>query len=88
MRYALPYVQPLGSDPKGFTMEVLDDLDGDEAGIKSVTFQVNGPNAYGYLNQRREVTVLGRFLLSMQQVSARHLLYPVMLCRISRRIWM
>ena len=36
-------------DRKGFTMEVLDYLDGDEAGIKSVTFQVNGENAYGYL---------------------------------------
>ena len=30
------------ADKKGFTMEVLDYLDGDEAGIKSVTFQVNG----------------------------------------------
>ena len=30
-------------------MEMLDFLDGDEAGYKSVTLQVNGLNAYGYL---------------------------------------
>ena len=37
------------ADRNGFSVEVLDMLDGDEAGIKSVTFQVNGENAYGYL---------------------------------------
>ena len=37
------------AERKGFSVEVLDYLDGDEAGIKSVTFQVNGLNAYGYL---------------------------------------
>ena len=37
------------AERKGFAIEVLDYLDGDEAGIKSVTFQVNGLNAYGYL---------------------------------------
>ena len=42
-------------DRKGFTMEVLDYLDGDEAGIKSVTFQVNGENAYGYLKSEKGV---------------------------------
>ena len=35
------------ADKKGFSLEVLDSLDGDEAGIKSITFQVNGENAYG-----------------------------------------
>ena len=30
---------------KGYQLEVLDSLDGDEAGIKSITFQVNGENA-------------------------------------------
>ena len=30
------------ADAKGYSVEVLDYLDGDEAGIKSVTFQVNG----------------------------------------------
>ena len=37
------------AEKKGYSVEVLDFLDGDEAGIKSVTFQVNGENAYGYL---------------------------------------
>ena len=36
-------------------MEVLDYLDGDEAGVKSVTFQVNGENAYGYLKSEKGV---------------------------------
>ena len=47
-------------DRKGFTMEVLDYLDGDEAGIKSVTFQVNGTNAYGYLKSEKGVHRLVR----------------------------
>lgn len=33
----------------GFTVKELEYLDGDEAGIKSVTFLVSGENAYGYL---------------------------------------
>ena len=47
-------------DRKGFTMEVLDYLDGDEAGVKSVTFQVNGENAYGYLKSEKGVHRLVR----------------------------
>lgn len=47
-------------DRKGFTMEVLDYLDGEEAGIKSVTFQVNGENAYGYLKSEKGVHRLVR----------------------------
>ena len=33
----------------GFSLKELDYLDGDEAGIKSVTFLISGENAYGYL---------------------------------------
>lgn len=33
----------------GFTLKELDYLDGDEAGIKSVTFLISGENAYGYM---------------------------------------
>ena len=33
----------------GFTIKELDYLDGDEAGIKSVTALISGENAYGYL---------------------------------------
>ncbi len=44
----------------GFSLDVLDYLDGDEAGIKSVTFQVNGENAYGLLKSERGVHRLVR----------------------------
>ncbi len=45
---------------KGFSVEVLDEHEGDEAGIKSVTFQVNGENAYGYLKSEKGVHRLVR----------------------------
>ena len=48
------------ADKKGYQVEVLDYLDGDEAGIKSVTFQVNGTNAYGYLKSEKGVHRLVR----------------------------
>lgn len=44
----------------GYEVEVLDMLDGDEAGIKSVTFQVNGENAYGYLKSEKGIHRLVR----------------------------
>ncbi len=45
---------------KGFDIEVLDYLDGDEAGVKSVTFEVKGENAYGYLKSEKGVHRLVR----------------------------
>ena len=48
------------AEKKGFSVEVLDFLEGDEAGIKSVTFQVNGENAYGYLKAEKGVHRLVR----------------------------
>lgn len=48
------------AERKGFSVEVLDLLDGDEAGIKSVSFQVNGENAYGYLKGEKGVHRLVR----------------------------
>lgn len=44
----------------GFKVNVLDLLDGDEAGIKSVTFQINGNNAYGFLKAEKGVHRLVR----------------------------
>lgn len=48
------------ADKKGFSVGVLDSLDGEEAGIKSITFQVNGENAYGYLKSEKGVHRLVR----------------------------
>ena len=44
----------------GFQLKVLDLLEGDEAGIKSVTFEVIGENAYGYLRPEKGVHRLVR----------------------------
>ena len=44
----------------GFSVEVLDFLDGDEAGIKSVKIQINGENAYGLLRSEHGVHRLVR----------------------------
>ena len=48
------------AERKGFTIDVMNYVDGDEAGIKSVDFQVNGTNAYGYLKSERGVHRLVR----------------------------
>ncbi len=45
---------------RGYKVEVLDMLDGEEAGIKSITFAVNGLNAYGYLKAEKGVHRLVR----------------------------
>ena len=37
------------SQSMGYSIDVLDYLDEDEAGMKSITIQINGENAYGYL---------------------------------------
>ena len=43
-----------------FQVEVLDVLEGEEAGLKSVTFQINGENAYGLLKSEHGVHRLVR----------------------------
>ncbi len=48
------------AEKKGFAVEVLDYLDGEEAGVKSVTIQINGENAYGYLKSEKGVHRLVR----------------------------
>lgn len=48
------------AESKGYQVQVLDYLDGDEAGIKSVTIQINGENAFGYLKSERGVHRLVR----------------------------
>jgi len=48
------------AERRRFKVEVLDLLPGDEAGIKSVTLEVSGPNAYGYLRAEKGVHRLVR----------------------------
>lgn len=48
------------AERKGFKYEVLDYLDGEEAGIKSVTVKIKGENAFGYLRSERGVHRLVR----------------------------
>ena len=45
---------------KGFSVQVLDYLDGDITGIKNITFEVVGDNAYGYLKSEKGVHRLVR----------------------------
>ena len=47
-------------EKNGYKLEELDYLEGDGAGIKSVTFSVTGPNAYGYLKSESGVHRLVR----------------------------
>lgn len=48
------------AEDKGYKVETLDYLPGDEAGIKSVTIQISGENAYGYLKSEKGVHRLVR----------------------------
>ncbi len=42
-------------DKHGFKFSIMDYLAGEDAGVKSVTFEVKGDNAYGYLKSERGV---------------------------------
>ncbi|MGD8190261.1 peptide chain release factor 2 [Brevibacillus ginsengisoli] len=48
------------AEKKGFKVETLDYLPGDEAGVKSVTLLIKGHNAYGYLKTEKGVHRLVR----------------------------
>ncbi len=48
------------AERKGFKVETLDYLPGDEAGVKSVTLAIRGHNAYGYLKAEKGVHRLVR----------------------------
>ncbi|MCZ0068579.1 peptide chain release factor 2 [Bacillus sonorensis] len=48
------------AERRGFKVETLDYLPGDEAGIKSVTLLIKGHNAYGYLKAEKGVHRLVR----------------------------
>jgi len=48
------------SERRGFKTEIIDQLPGDEAGIKSVTFTIEGKYAYGYLRSETGIHRLVR----------------------------
>lgn len=48
------------AERRGFKVQVLDYLDGEEAGVKSVTLQISGENAYGYLKSEKGIHRLVR----------------------------
>ncbi len=48
------------AESKGFKVEVLDESEGEQAGIKSVSLQISGPNAYGWLKTESGVHRLVR----------------------------
>ncbi len=48
------------AESKGFTVETLDYLPGDEAGVKSVTLLIKGKDAYGYLKAEKGIHRLVR----------------------------
>lgn len=70
------------AEEHGFEAELLDRLEGDEAGIKSATLEVRGPHAYGYLKAERGVHRLVR-ISPFDSQSRRHtsfasvFIYPV-----------
>jgi len=47
-------------EKNSFKYKILDALNGDEAGIKSVTFEVSGENAYGFLKAEKGIHRLVR----------------------------
>lgn len=48
------------AERKGFKVETLDFIDGEEAGLKSITFLIEGLNAYGYAKAEKGVHRLVR----------------------------
>lgn len=48
------------ADKRGYKVQILDYLEGDEAGVKSVTLSIVGENAYGYLKSEKGIHRLVR----------------------------
>jgi len=59
------------AEARGYTTEILDTAEGEEAGLKSATIEVRGPLAYGYLASERGVHRLVR-LSPFDAANARH----------------
>ena len=69
------------AEQHGYELEILDYLDGDEAGIKSVSFRISGENAYGYLKSEAGVHRLVRFLHLILPAGDIHPLLLLRLCQ-------
>jgi peptide chain release factor 2 len=48
------------AEKKGYNVEILDIIDGDEAGIRDASLRISGPNAYGYLKAEKGIHRLVR----------------------------
>ena len=59
------------ADKKGFSLEVLDSLDGDEAGIKSITFQVNGRSQHMNKDKAMQMLKAKLYLLKQEENAAK-----------------
>jgi peptide chain release factor 2 len=59
------------AEKHGYKVQLAELSEGDEAGIKSVTIEINGRHAYGYLKARRERTDSCGFLPLMPMASGK-----------------
>lgn len=66
------------AESHSFSVETIDYLPGDEAGVKSVTLLIKGHNVYGYLKAEKGVHRLVRISPFDSSGDGIHLLYPVM----------
>ena len=64
------------AERNGFETRILDILDGEEAGIKSVTVEVTGEYAYGFLKSEKAFTGLCAFPPSIHRGGGILLLLP------------
>lgn len=71
-------------ESKGFKVETLDYLPGDEAGVKSVTLLIKGHNAYGYLKSEKASIVWSESPRSIRRGAVTPPLFPAMSCLRSR----
>jgi peptide chain release factor 2 len=65
------------AEKRGFKVETMDYLPGDEAGVKSVTLLIKGHNAYGYLKAEKAFTASYGF---------HHLIHQAAVIRLSCRV--
>ena len=62
------------AEARGYKVQMLEQSEGEQAGLKSATYQISGPNAYGWLKTEGGVHRLGPHLPLRQQRAAADLL--------------